>query len=735
MEDMFGLSLDESRQSPPKRSRRVRTPTVLQMEAVECGAACLAMVLSYYGRWVPLDIMRRECGVSRDGSKASYLVKAAEAYGLITKGLKVSPEDLKRLHFPAIVFWELDHFVVLEGYNRHGWYLNDPALGTRFVHSEEFDKSFTGVCLTFEKGPDFSQGGRRPSVIRSLRARAHGMGNAVVYAILAGLCLTAIGLVIPTFLKVYVDHYLIDRDPHWLKPLLWIMLLTVVVQVAVTWLQQNIILRLNTKLILGMSTRFFHHMLRLPTEFFAQRYGGELQSRLALNDRVAAILAGELPATILHCMTAALFIIVMMNYSVLLTVIGIAGAGVNLATLGFVSRKFRDMSKRLMQQQGKLAGVSTAGLASIETIKSIGGELDFFRRWAGFQAQSGNTAQELAVWSSVVDRVPAILSALNSTVIMAVGGLWVMRGFLTIGDFIAFQALMAAFVAPINNLVGLGTELQQLEATLSRLDDVLDEQEDAELAKAEEIPLLPDAAPKLRGMIELRDVSFAYGAFDKAFVQGFQLTLKPGSRVALVGASGCGKTTIANLVAGICSPWSGDILFDGKPRSEIPRPIMANSLSKVDQDILLFEGTVSDNILLWNESITHEIMVQAAKDALIHEDIVARPDGYRSPVIEGGRNFSGGQRQRLEIARALAMEPTILILDEATSSLDSVMEQAIDENIRRRGCTCLIAAHRLSTIRDCDEIIVLEAGKAVERGSHDELMALNGHYTRLVSEA
>lgn len=718
-----------------RRSRRVRTPTILQMEVVECGAACLAMILAHYGKWVPLDQMRRDCGVSRDGSKASYMVKAARNHGMIANAVRTSPETLKTVPFPVIVFWQLDHFVVVEGYDKKGWYLNDPAVGPRTVDHDQFDKSFTGICLTFTKGPGFVKGGHRPSVVRSLWSRAQGVGAAICYAVLAGLCLTVIGLVIPCYLKVYVDHYLIGRDTHWLKPLLWIMLLTPILQVAIGWLQQNVILRLNTKLALSMSAQFFHHLLRLPIEFYAQRYCGEVQSRLALNDRVAVLLTGQLSGTILNCMTAVFFVIVMAQYSLLLTSVGVLGSLLNLAALSFVARKRTDLNQRLLQEQGKLMGVSMSGLASIETVKSNGSEPDMFRRWAGFQAQVVNSTQNLALWSSALNMVPALVTSAGLVAVMGIGGLRVMQGYLTIGDLIAFQSLMASFVAPINSLVGLGSQLQEVQGSLLRLDDVLGNKTDTQLTKTEALQLPPGTSSKLRGKVELRDVSFVYGVFDKSFIEKLNLTIGPGSRVALVGASGCGKTTVANMVAGLYAPTDGEILFDGKQRSEIPRSVMANSLAKVDQDILLFEGTIRDNIVLWNKTIADEVMVQAAKDACIHEDIVGRPGGYEGPVLEGGQNFSGGQRQRMEIARALALEPTVIILDEATSALDTVTEHTIDENLRRRGCTCLIAAHRLSTIRDSDEILVFQAGKVVERGSHEELIGLNGYYAQLVQDS
>jgi ABC-type bacteriocin/lantibiotic exporter with double-glycine peptidase domain len=424
----------------------------------------------------------------------------------------------------------------------------------------------------------------------------------------------------------------------------------------------------------------------------------------------------------------------MLSYSVFLTALGVVGAILNLLALEGVSRKRRDLNKRLLQEKGKLTGVTMSGIYMIETLKSAGREDDFFARWSGYQAKTTSAGQELGFWSAMLDRVPPFLASMNAISVLGFGGVLVMQGFLTLGDMMAFQALLSGFIQPINNLVGLGSQLQEIEGDLGRLDDVLANPVDEELTKAEAVKLTPDLAEKLNGKVEINNISFAYGRFDKPFVNQFSLTINPGSRVALGGASGSGKSTLGNLVAGLYTPTQGEIRFDGKLRSEIPRLVMANSLAKVDQDVILFEGSIRDNIALWNDSVTDAAIIQAAKDACIHDVISSRPLGYEDQIIEAGRNFSGGQRQRLEIARALALEPSILILDEATSALDPLTEKIIDDNLRRRGCSCLIIAHRLSTIRDSDEIIVLKGGQVIERGLHDELVALNGYYAELLKD-
>jgi NHLM bacteriocin system ABC transporter peptidase/ATP-binding protein len=708
------------------RRERVRTPTVIQMEAVECGAASLAMVLAYHGRFESLERLRSACGVSRDGSKASNLLSAARQFGLLAKGYKKEPEQLRTMPLPMIVFWNFNHFLVLEGFKKSRVYLNDPMCGPRVVTEEEFDQSFTGIVIVFEKGPDFRKGGERHGFWKSLARRLPGARAPLAYVALATLALAVPGIVIPAFSRIVVDQVLVGRLEYWIKPLLLAMGITAVVRAALTWLQQRFLTALEMKLSLASASRFFWHVLHLPCEFFAQRFAGEIGTRVEINDRVAALLSGDLATSFANLILAFAYGLLMLGYDPALGALGGGLAAINFGVLRFVSRKRADANRRLLQERGKFLGASMAALQNIETLKATGAETESFATWGGYQAKVLLAEQELGAWSLGLTVVPPFLTLLNGVAVLALGGLHVMNGTLSMGMLVAFQSLMASFTEPVNKMVDLGGRLQEAQGDMNRLDDVL------HYPQIEAGCAADPHGHKLDGWLELRDVTFGYSRLEPPLIENFSLKLRPGQRVAITGSSGSGKSTVAKLVCGLYQPWSGEILFDGRPRGEVPHDVLCNSLGFVDQDIMLFEGSVRENLALWDDTIEEPVMVQAAEDACIHDDITTRPGGYDYRTEEGGRNFSGGQRQRLEIARALLNEPRILILDEATSSLDPLTEKKVDDAVRRRGCTCLIVAHRLSTIRDCDEIVVLERGRVVERGIHEDLLAKNGTYAQLV---
>ncbi|MEH1843149.1 MAG: NHLP family bacteriocin export ABC transporter peptidase/permease/ATPase subunit [Nostoc sp.] len=713
-------------------SKRVKTPTLLQMEAVECGAAALGIILGYYGRIVPLPELRRECGVSRDGSKASNVLKAARSYGLQAKGFKKELNQLSDLSLPYIVFWNFNHFLVVEGFSSSYVYLNDPATGPRKVSRQEFDEGYTGVVLVMEPGPEFTTGGRKPSLILSLWSRLQSATGVLIYCLLAGFLLTLVGLAIPVFSQVFVDEILVQGRQHWLRPLLLAMAIAVVLQGVLTLLRLRYLRRLKVKLSVGMSSRFLWHILRLPVGFYAQRFAGEISNRTSLNDQVADVLSGRLATTVIDAVMVIFYALVMLQYDWVLTLLVASFAAVNVLTLQWISRQRVDANQRLIQEYGKAAGASIAALQSIETLKASGLESDFFSRWSGYYTKAINSQQELGVTNQTFSVLPTLLSSLSSMALLVVGGLRVVDGHLSIGMLIAFQGLMQSFLLPVNNLVNFGSTLQEMEGNLIRLDDVLDNPID-EAGKDKEILFPSSSVPRLQGYVELENVTFGYSRLDPPLIENFSLSVKPGGRVALVGGSGSGKSTIAKLVSGLYEPWEGEICFDGQPRKQIPQSILTNSVSLVEQDILMFGGTVRENLTLWDTTVPDKNLVRASKDAAIDDVIFSMSGGFDAELIEGAANLSGGQRQRLEIARALVNNPSILIMDEATSALDSETEKIIDQNLRRRGCTCLIVAHRLSTIRDCDQIIVLERGKVVQRGTHEELWQVEGVYSRLIS--
>ncbi len=716
------------------RNARVKTPTILQMEAVEGGAAALSIVLAYYGRYVTLEKLRDDCGVSRDGSKVYNILRAARRYGLFANENDTAFEELRSVVFPYIAIVNFNQYVVVEGFKNGVVFLNDPSCGPKKTPINEFERSFTGKILEFKPSPNFKKGGEKENLFRSLKNHLAGSRSALFYVTLAGLGLVFPVLIIPVFMKVFVDQIMVGNKIDWISSLLMGMVLTAFVFGALTWLQQHHLLRMESKISLSSSCRFFWHVLRLPVEFFSQRRAGEISSRVSLNDNVAQLLSGDLATTMIGIVMIIFYAIVLFQYDVILTLVGLFIALFNIAFLKYVSRARTDLFLNLLHESGQMQGKSTSGLQIIETIKATGSEDDFFADWADNQARLINVQQKFGLFTQLFSVVPPFLSAINTTIILVLGGYRIMDGYISIGMLYAFQTLMISFLAPINDVVNLGGKLQEIKGSLYRLDDVyrnrIDKYVDGNIHNGAEE--LSSTKKKLDGYLEIKNLTFGYNKLEAPLIVNFNLTLRPGDRIALVGGSGSGKSTLAKIITGLFKQWSGEALFDGKTRDQIPREVINNSVAMVDQDIFMFEGSVNDNITLWDETIPDSVVMQAAKDACIHDDIVSRPDGYNSKVDEGGANFSGGQRQRLEIARALVNDPTLLVLDEATSALDPKTEKIVDDNLRRRGCACLVVAHRLSTIRDCDEIIVLERGRIAQRGTHDEMSKVKGPYASLI---
>ncbi|MEU1025359.1 NHLP family bacteriocin export ABC transporter peptidase/permease/ATPase subunit [Streptomyces sp. NPDC005904] len=704
------------------------------MEAVECGAAALAMVLAHHGRYVPLEELRIACGVSRDGSRASNVLKAARGYGLTAKGMQMEPAALAEVKAPAILFWEFNHYVVYDGtgrrLGRRGVYVNDPGKGRRFVPAEDFDTSFTGVVLVLEPGEDFRPGGRRPGVLKALPARLRGTTGTMLAALLASLLLVAVGAALPALSRTYIDLFLIDHQTSVLGALFASMGAMVALTALLTWLQQANLLRGRIISSTLGSARFLRHLLRLPVTFYAQRSPADLVQRLASNDAVAETLARDLTAAGVDGVVVLLYAALLWTYDPQLTLVGVGIALLNVVAMRVVVRLRATGTQKLRADSAKLTNTAYTGLQLIETLKATGGESGYFRRWAGQHATTLEEQQRLGVPSAWLGVVAPTLATLNSALILWLGGLRAVEGHLSIGLLVAFQALVTRFTAPITRLNGVAGRVQDFAADVARLKDVENFPVD---------PLYTRPAPaadtrRLKGHVTLENITFGYSPLDKPLLTGFSLTVGPGQQVALVGGSGSGKSTVSRLISGLYTPWEGTIRIDGQRLEDIPRGALTASVSFVDQDVFLFEGTIRDNVALWDPSLPDAEVVAALQDACLYEVVARRPGGIHSRVEQDGRNFSGGQRQRLEIARALVRRPSVLVLDEVTSALDAGTEQLIIDNLRRRGCACVVIAHRLSTVRDSDEIVVLDHGQVVERGRHEHLVAAGGPYADLVKE-
>lgn len=712
----------------------VKVPVIIQLEALECGAACLAMILAYYGKWVPLEQVRADCDVSRDGSSAKNILLAAKNYGLQAKGYRVEPEVLKEQGtFPCIVHWNFEHFVVCTGFKNQKVYINDPDKGEYTVTLEQFDESFTGVVLLFEPTEAFEPGGQKKSILSFVKKRLTGARSAIAFTVITMIIASLIGIITPGFSRVFLDHLLTGKNPEWLYPFVIGLFLLSLLQIIVAWIEAIYSLRINGKLAIVGNTAYMWHILRLPMQFFSQRMAGDLINRQEDHAGIAKTLVDTLAPLLMNTVLMVFYFVVMLRYSVRLTIIGLSSIVINVFFASLISKKRIGIMRILLKYTGKLSSTTVAGIEMIESIKSSGAEDGYFERWAGYQASENTQNVRYMKNDQYLGLLPNLVSAFTDSIVLLTGVWLTMQGQFSIGRIMAFQGLMSSFVGPASSLTSAGQAIQEMRTQMERIEDVMEYPMDFPYLDEEGRECETTSYEKLSGKIEMRHVTFGYSKLKDPLIQDLNLSVDTGKSLAIVGASGCGKSTITKLLSGLYQPWEGEILFDGKPITGIDRNVFTGSLAIVDQEIILYEDTIANNIKLWDNTIEDFEMILAARDAKIHEEIMHRDGGYQYRLMEGGKDFSGGQRQRIEIARVLAQDPTIIVLDEATSALDAKTEFEVVNAIRSRGITCIVVAHRLSTIRDCDEIIVLDHGTVVERGSHEELYHQNGVYTQLVS--
>ena len=709
-----------------------KVPVIMQLEALECGAASLAMIMAYYKKWIPLEQVRSDCGVSRDGSSGKNVLKAARSYGMAAKGMRYDPDDLRKEGvFPCIIHWNFNHFVVLCGFRGNYAYINDPARGNIKVPMDEFDRSFTGVIMKITPTENFVPSGKKKSTLEFARNRLKGAKTAVIFMVLTMVIGYLFQMISPVFSRFFMDGLLTGENRELLMPFIMLFVGVGALQVIVSAVQSVYSMKINGKMAIVGSSSYMWKVLKMPMEFFSQRMAGDIQMRQTTNATIAGTLINTLAPLVLNAGMMIFYLVVMLRYSPLLTLVGIGTIVINSFVGNLISRKRVNITRVQMRDAGQLAATSVSGIQMIETIKASGAENGFFRKWAGYHASVGASTEKFTKLNVYIGMIPGLVSNLANYSVLVLGVFLAMQGEFTIGMILTFQSFLGLFMSPANTLISAGQTIQEMRTQMERVEDVMQYPDDVNFR---DDPISEDTDyDKLEGYVELKNITFGYSKLADPLIKDFSMKMEPGSRVAFVGTSGCGKSTLAKLISGLYQPWEGEILYDGKYIHEIDRSTFTSSVAVVDQDIILFEDTIANNIKMWDNTIEDFDMILAARDAQIHDDIMEREGGYQGRLIEGGKDLSGGQRQRLEIARVLAQDPSIIIMDEATSALDAKTEYELVNAVKERGITCIVIAHRLSTIRDCDEIIVLDKGRVVERGTHDELYAKGGYYTELIS--